>query len=206
MKTRLSALSILGRILVPVCLAVTASAQVAVLGSPAGGTPWAADVTAKLLASGVNLGTITTIDIGATTPTLVQLQAFRSVLVYSDSPGYLDAFTLGNNLHDYVDGGGGVVIATFTNSSIPLAGTWISAQYDSITPGGQAQGIQLTMAPPLVPTHPLFTVSPVVSFDGGSSSYHSSGSLAANSTALANWSDGSIFAAERNGLRVAISA
>jgi hypothetical protein len=51
-----------------------------------------------------------------------------------------------------------------------------------------------------VPAHPLFTISPVASFSGGSSSYCSSGTLAPNSTRLADYSTGFILAAERNGL------
>jgi hypothetical protein len=176
------------------------TAQVAILGSPGGGVSWNNDVQAKLLASGVDLGPSTIIDVSAATPTLAQLQAFRSVLVYSDSPGYLDANALGTNLKDYVDSGGGVVVCTFTNASIPLGGTWISAQYDPIAPGGQANGAGLTLGTRQLPSHPLFTISPVASFDGGSSSYHGTGTLAANSSRIADWSNGDIFAAERNGL------
>ena len=199
MNTGVFVPALAGCALATVFCAAPISAQVAILGSP--GTPtWSDDVKLKLQGSGVALGSITIIDISTTTPTLVQLQAYRSVLVYSDSPGYQNSAALGDNLHDYVDGGGGVVIATFTNASIPLAGLWVSSQYDSITSTGQTQGTQLQLGVRLVPTHPLFTTSTVASFDGGTSSYRSSGVLAANSTALANWSDGSIFAAERNGL------
>jgi hypothetical protein len=182
------------------CLAGSAAAQVAVLGSPGGGQPWADDVRLKLLGSGVALGTVTLIDISSTTPTLAQLQAFRAVLVYSDGPGYQNPTTLGDNLHDYVDGGGGVVIAVFTNASIPLAGTWVSAQYDAITSAGQNSGQQLQLGTRLVPNHPLFTISNVATFDGGSSTYRSTGTLAPSSTRLADYSNGEIFAAERNGL------
>ena len=114
-----------------------ASAQVAVLGSPNGGAAWNADVAAKLQASGVRLGPVTVIDVGAGTPTLAQLQTFRSVLVYSDAP-FNDATTLGNNLKSYVDGGGGVVVCTFANASLPLGGGWATFQYDPITATGQA--------------------------------------------------------------------
>ncbi|HTF90875.1 MAG TPA: hypothetical protein VK843_20815 [Planctomycetota bacterium] len=176
------------------------SAQVAILGSPGGGPVWNDDVKAKLLASGVSLGGVTIFDMSQVTLSVAQLQAFNAVLVYSDNPGYLDPNAQGDNLHDYVDAGGGVVIATFTNSSIPLGGTWVSAGYDAITSGGQTQGFQLQLGTRFFPAHPLFSISPVTTFDGGTSSYHGIGALAANSTRLADYTNGDIFAAERNGL------
>ena len=181
-------------------LASTATAQVALIGSPNGGQPWADDVVLKLQGSGVPLGTITTIDMSQNTPTLAQLQTFRAVLVYSDGLGYQNATALGDNLKAYVDGGGGVVIATFTNASIPLAGAWVAFQYDAITASGQTGGTNLQLGTVYVPSHPLFTISPVATFDGGTSSYCSAGTLAANSTRLADYNNGFILAAERNGL------
>ena len=47
-------------------------------------------------------------DAQAGTPTLGQLQQYQIVVPYSNFP-FLDADTLGNNLADYVDGGGVVV-------------------------------------------------------------------------------------------------
>jgi len=178
----------------------SAAAQVAILGSPNGGTVWNDDVKAKLLASGVGLGGVTVFDVSQVTLTLSQLQAFRAVLVYSDGPGYLDAVGQGDALHDYVDGGGGVVIAVFTNASIPLAGTWVSAGYDAITALGQNSSFGEQLGTRYFPSHPLFTISPVASFDCGQSSFRSTGTLAPSSTRLADYTNGEIFAAERNGL------
>ncbi|HTF90698.1 MAG TPA: hypothetical protein VK843_19925 [Planctomycetota bacterium] len=135
-------------------------------------------------------------------PTLARLKAFRAVLVYSNPP-FGNSVQLGNTLHDYVDKGGGVVIAAFANVNPGiwcLQGTWASAQYEPIKLMGQPSTVHLALGTRHVPNHPLFQFSPVVSFDGGSSSYHGAGGLAANSTRLADWSDGSLFAAERNGL------
>jgi hypothetical protein len=50
----------------------------------------------------------------AGTPTLAQLQAYNVVVPFSNS-GFLDATTLGNNLADYVDGGGVVVQYGFSH-------------------------------------------------------------------------------------------
>src|SRR3954454_4053485 len=69
---------------------------------------WVAEVQSKLVATG-RFTQVDTIDAGSTTPTLAQLLAYKSVLVWADS-GFSDSTTLGNNLADYVDAGGGVVI------------------------------------------------------------------------------------------------
>ena len=53
-------------------------------------------------------------DAQAGTPTLAQLQQYQIVVPYSNFP-FLDADTLGNNLADYVDGGGVVVQYGFSH-------------------------------------------------------------------------------------------
>ncbi|HTF91122.1 MAG TPA: hypothetical protein VK843_22090 [Planctomycetota bacterium] len=200
MNKKISA-AILGHVLATLCLATTGFGQVAVLGAP-GSTTWNDDVQLKILGSGLNLGGVTVINTSQGTPTLIQLQAFRAVLVYSDTT-FNDPNLLGDNLHDYVDGGGGVVVATFaTASSYALGGTWVSQQYGSITAGGINSGSPQQLGTRHVPGHFLFTgaSTPVASFDGGSSSYRCTGTLAASSTLLADWTDGTVFAAERTGL------
>src|SRR5438270_13898035 len=54
------------------------------------------DVQSKLLATG-RFGQVDIIDAHSTTPTVEQLRAYKSVLVWSDS-GFADASALGNNL------------------------------------------------------------------------------------------------------------
>src|SRR5438105_9015030 len=70
---------------------------------------WVSEVQSKLVATG-RFGQVDIIDAGSTTPTLAQLLAYKSVFVWSDT-SFADPTALGNNLADYVDGGGGVVIA-----------------------------------------------------------------------------------------------
>ena len=55
-----------------------------------------------------NVTAVDLFDGQAGTPTLAQLQAYQIVVPYSNFP-FFDADTLGNNLADYVDGGGVVV-------------------------------------------------------------------------------------------------
>jgi hypothetical protein len=102
---------------------------------------------------------------------------------------------MGDVLAEYVDAGGGVVLAVFANASIPLAGRWVSGGYEVILPTGQTSGGPLTLGTVLVPAHPV--MAGVTSFDGGTSSYRPTTTvLTAGSTAIANWSDGRVLIAE----------
>ena len=72
-------------------------------------------------------------DAQAGTPTLAQLQQYQIVVPYSNFP-FLDADTLGNNLADYVDGGGVVVQYGFSHygpgQPYGINGRWASGNYN----------------------------------------------------------------------------
>src|SRR5882724_4541608 len=72
-------------------------------------------------------------DAQAGTPTLAQLQQYQIVVPYSNFP-FLDAITLGNNLADYVDGGGVVVQHGFSHygpgQPYGINGRWFSGGYN----------------------------------------------------------------------------
>ena len=143
------------------------------------------DIRSKLLSSGLFSG-VDFIHMGTSTPTLPQLQQYASVLIYSGANYYANPNTIGNNLADYVDGGGGVVQAVFSNASQPMAGRFATSPYVLISPGGQTMNEHLTMQV-FDPLHPIMTG--VDSFDGGSGSYRSLGS--STGTTIAAWSNGS---------------
>ena len=67
------------------------------------------------------------------TPTLAQLQQYQIVVPFSNSP-FLDPDTLGNNLADYVDGGGVVVQYGFSHygpgQPFGINGRWVSGNYN----------------------------------------------------------------------------
>ena len=69
----------------------------------------------------------------AGTPTLAQLQQYDIVVPFSNSP-FLDSDTLGNNLADYVDGGGIVVQYGFSHygpaQPYGVNGRWVSGNYN----------------------------------------------------------------------------
>ena len=67
------------------------------------------------------------------TPTLGQLQQYDIVVPFSNSP-FLDGVTLGNNLADYVDGGGIVVQYGFSHygpgQPYGVNGRWLTGNYN----------------------------------------------------------------------------
>lgn len=167
-----------------------AGAAVAVLSAEANGA-WNTDVTNKI----ASLGPLPKVDMIPVTPsdpvpTLKQLRAYQSVLVYSDA-GFNNNTNLGNVLADYVDQGGGVALATFaywSSGGLSIQGRLASGGYLAFTTGNQTSGVNLTLAKDL-PAHPM--LDGVASFNGGSYSYHNSPiALAAGATLVAHWSDG----------------
>ena len=77
--------------------------------------------------------TVDLFDATSGTPTLAQLQQYQIVVPFSNSP-FLDADTLGNNLADYVDGGGIVVQYGFSlygpGQPFGVNGRWVSGNYN----------------------------------------------------------------------------
>ncbi|MEW5940445.1 MAG: HYR domain-containing protein [Chloroflexota bacterium] len=169
----------------PVKAAATCYVAIFAADNPA----WAEDVRTKV----VGAGTFTSVDlydIRSYTPTLAELQAYDAVFVYSNPP-YYDSVALGNNLADYLDGGGGLVLATFSfwnYNYYPggISGRLVSGGYLPFTPNGQEGWPHLTLVADL-PAHPI--LNGVSSFDGGNSSYHNTVALASGATQVAHWSD-----------------
>jgi hypothetical protein len=69
--------------------------------------------TSELMATGL-FTSVTAL--GNITPTLAVLNSYDAILSYSNNP-YANPTGLGNVLADYVDGGGGLVLATYSFSS-----------------------------------------------------------------------------------------
>ncbi len=157
---------------------------------------WLDDVQNKLIATG-SFNTVTTYNLYLTgTPTLAYLQGFDAVLVYTDY-GCADPTTFGNNLAQYIDGGGGVVNCVFANASVLVGGNFNTTTYQVIVPAnGQLSSPTLTYGTVLEPCHPI--IQGVSTFNGGSSSYRSnSNTLAPGATFVANWSNGDWLVAQK---------
>jgi hypothetical protein len=191
MKTRISVLIVAAAVLCSTLAASrVAQGSALLIGTPAGGAPWSADVQSKIEGTGLISGNVDVFDATAATPTLAQLDNYSSVLVYSDVP-FSDPTDLSNTLADYVDQGHNVVVATFalTNNAIGLdSGRLLTGGYLPYVEGPQSQEVELTLGTVLVPSSPL--VAGVHSFDGGSSSYYDNVSLVPGSQLVADWSNG----------------
>lgn len=123
-------------------------------------------------------------------PTLDQLKAYKSVLVYSQG-AFGDGIVLGDVLADYVDAGGTVVIATFglltrNSGSLGIGGRLSTGGYLPVTQGNQNQSNSQNMVP-VLPSHPL--LQGVAKFNGGTSSYRNMVNITPGSTLVATWDD-----------------
>ena len=146
------------------------------------------DVAEKLDDVGV-LDAIHTENAGVSTPSLAQLQAHDVVLVYSGVP-FADAVAMGDVLADYVDAGGGLVLAaaTFDDSGlVGLEGRITNGDYFPLERAPYVYGTPLSLVPDL-PGHAI--LQRVTSFDGGAQSIHHSPCAAvAGATQVAHWSN-----------------
>ena len=96
---------------------------------------------------------------------------------------------MGNVLADYVDAGGGVVVATFGFSSqgYGLLGRLVTDGYLPFNTGGVTSGTELTLVADQ-PSHPI--LNGVTSFNGGTSSFHNLVTTSSGASLVAHWTDG----------------
>jgi len=167
---------------------------VAVLTNEAA-TPYAADVVEKLESTG-QFSRVDTINAGTSTPLLSELTTYDGVLIYTGDNGSFiaDTTALGDVLADYVDNGGGLVVAyaaVMYNSGWPeiaLGGRYVSDQYYMIprvdfTLGSQVSGAVLDSM------HPI--MAGFTSFHGGSPAAWADTTLVVSgATVILEWADG----------------
>lgn len=171
------------------------SLNIAIVASASGdvGDPFFTDPQERLLASGF-FDSVTAINAGIITPSVAELDAFDAVLVWSNFD-FADADALGDNLVDYVDGGGGVVVAVFANSASTadryLRGRWLTQDYAIIpTQSGTATG-PAALGTIKMAGHPL--MKGVNVFFGGTNGFRPdvpTSALLGNSVVVAEWDDG----------------
>ncbi|HEX2837769.1 MAG TPA: hypothetical protein VHN77_06535 [Phycisphaerales bacterium] len=149
------------------------------------------DVQAKLMGTG-EFASVTIINAGAVTPSLTELQAYDAVMTWSNLT-YQSADGLGDVLADYVDAGGGVVVAVFATSTTTvnrsLGGRFRSGGYEIIVTQGGNTGGAASLGDVLVPTHP--TMEGVTTFIGGTTaSRPTNTNVTAHGYKVALWNDG----------------
>ncbi|EDM44452.1 hypothetical protein SCB49_05465 [unidentified eubacterium SCB49] len=128
-----------------------------------------------------------TYNINLGTPTLAELQAYDSILVFTDA-GAADGTTFGNNLATYIENGGHVVDATFEDIvSEPITGNFNSYKLFNAT--NYVFGTLQTLGTVNEPGHPI--MNNVNSFNGGTSSFRvTEGTIPTGASVVAEWSDG----------------
>ncbi len=176
-------------------------ATVAIVASAANSVaaPWFTDPQNRLVSSGA-FASVTVINAGSVTPLLSELNLYDAVLVWSNQ-SFDDPVALGDNLADYVDGGGNVVVAAFSNSSTStgriLTGRWQSGDYGVIPDSSGTTTGSATIGTIDDPGHPI--MAGVSTFAGGTSSFRPTiTSLPPSALRIAAWDDGSTLIAIRS--------
>ncbi len=160
-------------------------ASVLIAGAP-GNPDWILDVEAKLDDTGLVAADTFLTSTG--TPTLAELQSYDAVLIFTDA-GAADPIGFGDNLAQYIEGGGAVVDATFT-ANVPITGGFTT--YALYSDSGQSNGTNLGLGTINDPTHPI--LADVTSFDGGTASFHNTGgTIAGGATVIAEYSTAAPF-------------
>jgi len=149
------------------------------------------DPQSKLMGTG-KFNSVTIVDCVTRTPTLAELLNYDAVITWSNV-NYFNNVALGDVLADYVDAGGGVVVAVYANSTTTanryLAGRWITGGYEVIPSRSGTTTGQQFLGQILVPGHPI--MEGVNTFDGGTSSARpTTTEVTPGSTKIALWTDG----------------
>lgn len=160
------------------------------------GTDWANEVRDMLASrNAVQVEAVNPNTEGLALQTCLQ---FDAVLVFSSS-GFSDPDEVGDVLADYIDAGGGVVVAAIAGDSDShgVGGRYDRADYHAMRRGERSHDARHTLGRKLVPDHPvLLNVS---SFDGGPQSWRVKTAVSSSSSSrlLAEWEDGIPLLAER---------
>ncbi len=144
----------------------------------------ASDVQVKLLGSGRFLS-VDIFYLNNGNPTLAFLNTYNAVFFYTNGVFY-DQIASGNELAQYLEGGGGVVDATFTGN-IPLLGAWTN--YSLYSNSSQNSHSTRTLGTVNTPGSPV--MMNVNSFNGGIASYYNNaGIISPGSVIEANYDNG----------------
>jgi hypothetical protein len=152
------------------------------------------DVQSKLMASGF-FNSVDIVDCMAQTPTLQMLMPYEGIISWSNS-SYQNGALLGDVFADYVDAGGGVVLAVYATSTTTanrsLTGRWSTGGYDVIVPRSGNTGGAVSLGNVLIPNHPLMAgVATLTSTQGA----RPTTTMLNQGQIVAEWSDGKILVA-----------
>jgi hypothetical protein len=162
--------------------------------------PAAKDRMINTLAGFADIKSVTYFDGGFSTPTVAQLQTYDVVFMASDQAAW-DMPTLCDNLAQYLDGGGRVILSTFDFQPSPswqIVGRLMS-QYSPLQTGGPSLYAWATLAT-YAGSHPIMAgVASLTAY------WRDNVSLSTGATGIAYWSDGYPLVAEK-GYVIALDA
>ncbi|MCA9273564.1 MAG: hypothetical protein KDA31_11020 [Phycisphaerales bacterium] len=194
-------------------IALPATAQTAAIVAASTNTanaqtePRFTDPRDKIMATGlftqVDIINATGIGDGTGTPSLATLMQYDAVIVWSNA-SFVDSVEMGDVLADYVDAGGGVVVALFANTTTSvnrnLAGRWQDAMggYIAIPQGGGfTTNTTVSIGEVPDPNHPIMNGVEIFVNDVGIGTNGPFGAwrptnptLTAGSTLVARYTDG----------------
>ena len=111
--------------------------------------------------------------------------AYDAILGFTDSN--LMGDDNGKLLNDFVESGGGLVLATFAIGSVPIDRDVTMFKYYVLQASGQTMNLRRTLG--TVQAHPI--IVGLTTFDGGSSSYRArTTNLAPGASTIASYDDG----------------
>lgn len=159
------------------------SLEVAVLGA---NTSLKNEDVAKGLVETKRFAGVTIINVMAITPSTKELEAFDSVIIYSNHK-YANVKSLGDNLAEYADRGHGVVTMVFeTDQFSSLEGRWKSGNYGVFSKTSKDSRNWSGLGEITTPNHPL--MKEIKTFQG---SYRlNKNGVAAGANLVAEWKDG----------------
>lgn len=139
---------------------------------------------------------VDSVDVGASAPSLMTLQAYDAVLVWADtSRGCSDPTGLGNVLSQYADAGGGVVqmLPYYVNYTFNNVSGTFYTKYALVNQGSMTSARGLTLGTKMETTHPTLNSVNNVS-NAGTYCYHrikfTTGEIKNTGRVIATWSDG----------------
>lgn len=129
-------------------------------------------------------------------PTLAQCENYDAVLVFSSS-AFSEPDELGDVLADYLDSGGGVVVAAIASDSDchGVGGRFEKDSFSPLNRGQRSHDARHCIGKLVIPDHPI--LSNVNIFDGGFQSWRVQSTLSESGRLIAEWEDGVPLVAEK---------
>jgi len=158
------------------------------------GTDWATEV--KEMLGGRTAVQVEAINPNSETFSLSLCLNHDAILIFSSS-AFSDPEEIGDILADYIDAGGGVVVAAIAGDSDNhgISGRFERDEYHAMKRGERSHDTRHVLGRKIVPDHPI--LHQVVSFDGGPQSWRVKTAVSPTSRLLAEWEDGIPLLAER---------